>query len=646
MRSRNLFSRRLIVIGACCVMAATAIVARMGYLKLVLGPELAGQAESITCGDTEKFAYRGPILDRNDAVLANTIGASQIAVRRALYVYDESHAARLAPLLGTDERELDELLRDDPRKFIYLTKSADVDASNAVQRLRIVGIDVYRNQRRSYPQGPLAAHVIGFTGTDAQGLEGVERVLDEGLRGMAQSIRVCKDVRGRVFYSTGDMTGMNRGAAVKLTVDATLQSIAETALGEQVEKYDAAGGSVVVLDPGTGAVLAMANAPSFDPNFYTESAVASRRNRAVTDFFEPGSTTKPLVIAAALDAGVITPTDVFFCENGALRIGGRVIHDHHPYGHLTVPEILKVSSNICSAKIGDRLGADSLHGYLRAFGFGRRAEVGLPGESAGLLSDPSRWRPINLANISFGQGLTTTALQMVSSFSVLANEGVRMRPYIVESVVDSDGTVVRVGEPKEEGRVVSAKVARMVSEMLEAVVAPGGTAPRASIEGIRIAGKTGTAQKVENGRYSKSKFVASFVGFLPADDPALVISVSVDEPKRNHYGGVVAAPIFRRIAEASLDYLHIHRVPQPAAGVVTIEANMPEPALPSIEEFDGTMPDLEGLSLRSAMRAMDGCECRVDVEGRGYVVAQQPDAGKVVERAEYVRLTLADTLSN
>jgi len=643
MRSRNHFSRRLALIGLCCIAASGAIIARMGFLKLVAGPDLAGQAESITCGDTEKFAYRGPIVDRNEAVLANTIGASQVAMRRRVYVYDAEHAAKLAPLVGSEEEELGELLRDDPRHFVYLTKTADVDASNAIQRLRIPGIDVYRNQRRSYPQGPLAAHVVGFTGTDAQGLEGIERILDEGLRGVPQSIRVCKDVRGRVFYSTGDMTGMNRGASVQLTVDATLQSIAEAELGAQIEKYDAAGGSVVILDPGTGEVLAMANAPSFDPNFYTRSEVASRRNRAVTDFFEPGSTIKPLLMAAALDAGVVAPTDVFFCENGAMRIGGRVIHDHHGYGDLTVPDILKVSSNICAAKIGGILGAEPYHGYLRAFGFGRRAGLGLPGESAGLLSDPSRWRPINLANISFGQGMTATALQMASAFSVLANDGVRMRPYIVQGVMKPDGTVASLNKPKEEGRVVSAKSARMVSEMLEAVVAPGGTAPRARIEGIRIAGKTGTAQKVENGRYSQTKFVASFVGFLPADDPALVISVSVDEPMKNHFGGVVAAPIFKRIAEASLDYLHIHRVPQPAAGVVTIEANVPEPALPAIEDFDGTMPDLQGLSLRSAMRAMDGCECRVSVEGHGYVVEQKPQPGTAVENTHFVRLTLADT---
>ncbi len=640
MRSRNRFSRRLFAIALFCAAAALSVVGRMGYLKIVLGPELAGQADRITCGDSVQMAYRGPILDRNGAVLATSIGASRVAVRRNAYVYDPADAATMAPLLGAGVSELDTLLRDDPRRFIWLSKSAGLDEAGAVQRMRVPGVDVHPHQRRSYPQGPLAAHLIGFAGAEAQGLEGIELLFEESLRGVPQVKRVCKDVRGRVFYSTRELGGMNQGDAIELTVDATLQSIAETELNAQVAAYHAAGGTVVVLDPRTGAVLAMANAPSFDPNDYRGSPASHRRNRAITDIFEPGSTLKPFVIAAALDARLIEPTDVFFCENGAMRIGGRTIHDHHPHGHLTVSEILQVSSNICTAKVGQRLGAEGLHGYLRAFGFGRPTRVGLPGDSTGMLAAPSRWRLINLATISFGQGLAGSALQLASAFATLANDGMRMKPYIVGRVTRADGSVATQTEPEPDGRAVDAQVARQISSMLELVVGSGGTAQRAHIEGVRVAGKTGTAQKAENGGYSRDKWLSSFVGYLPAEDPHLVIAVVVDEPKGNHFGGVVAAPVFRAIAEASLDYLHIERIP-PSDSPMLIEASVPVRARPKPVPFDGTMPDLHGLSLRSAMRAMDGCDCAVQVEGAGYVVAQEPPPGDAVMQPTEVLLRLA-----
>jgi cell division protein FtsI (penicillin-binding protein 3) len=494
--------------------------------------------------------------------------------------------------------------------------------------MHVPGVDVHPHQRRTYPQGPLAAHLIGFAGAETQGLEGIELLFDERLGGEPRIKRVCKDVRGRVFYSTQDLGGMNQGESVELTIDATLQSIAEAELNAQVTAYKAVGGTAIVLDPRTGAVLAMANAPGFDPNDYRSSPEDSRRNRAVTDIFEPGSTLKPFVIAAGLDAQVVATTDVLFCENGAYRIGGRTIHDHHPHGHLSIPEILQVSSNICTVKVGQRLGAERLHGYLREFGFGRPTQVGLPGDSTGMLAAPGRWRLINLATISFGQGLAASALQMASAFGTLANDGVRMKPYVVARVTRPDGTVVSENEPTAEGQVVAAHIARQISSMLELVVGPGGTAQRAKIEGVRVAGKTGTAQKAENGGYSKDRWLSSFVGYLPADDPRLVVVVVVDEPKGNHFGGVVAAPVFRAIAEASLDYLHIERAP-------------PGAARPAPPDFDGTMPDLHGFSLRSAMRAMDGCECSVRVEGAGYVVSQEPAPGGAVTQPTPVVLRLA-----
>jgi cell division protein FtsI (penicillin-binding protein 3) len=634
---------RLLVVVVTYFVCALAVVARMSHLSIVKGPALAAEAKKISCREAVKMSYRGTIQDRNGATLATSMASSRVAVRRQEYVYDAGHAASLAPHLGLGVEELDEKLRADDRRWFWVSRSISIDAANSITRLRIPGIDVHKDQYRSHPQGPLAAHVVGFTGVDSQGLEGLEKVWDDELRGEPENVRVCKDVRGRVFFNESDMLGLNQGATVELTIDATLQSIAESELKAQVEETEAVGGSVVILDPRTGEVLAMAVAPQFDPSDYNAYPVSSRRNRVVTDVFEPGSTTKPLLVAAALDAGIVTPEDEFFCENGLTYIGGWPLRDHHPHGVLTVAEILRVSSNICSAKIADALGADTFHRYLTAFGFGRPTGVGVGvnSEAGGLLKPSSKWRAIHVANIAFGQGLSITAMQLASAFATLANDGVRMHPYVVRQVVGSDGTITMRTEPRREARVVSTEAAHSVTAMLEEVTKVGGTAPRAAVEGIRVAGKTGTAQKAEAGGYSADRWFASFIGFLPADDPRLVIAVTVDEPQSSHFGGVVAAPVFRRIAEASLDYLYIPRIPSVPEQVVHVEPVVAAYSPPVVQDFNGMMPELEGLSLRSAMRAMDGCDCDVRIEGSGYVVEQAPAAGVQLARASAVTLHLS-----
>lgn len=628
-----------------CAVSAGTLLGRMIYLSVVEGPGLVDDLAKFVCGDTVKMSYRGPILDRNGVALATSTESYQVALRRKEYNYDPGHAAKLARLLDRDQVSLDETLRSDPAKFIWLSRNLDVDAANALRRLAIRGIDVHRDQHRTYPQGPLAAHVVGFVGVDAQGLEGIERVFDKAIRGTPVSRRVCKDSRGRVFLSNAERAGVNRGATVELTLDATLQSIAESELNRQIEETRAVGGSVVILDPRSGEILAMANAPGFDPNYFARAPAANRRNRVVTDSFEPGSTLKPFLVAAALDVGAVSVEDTFYCENGSMRVGGWTIHDHHPHEYLTVPEIIKVSSNICSAKLGARLGVDLFHAYLTRFGFSRKPGSGLPGEVAGLLKPPSAWRAINLANISFGQGISVTALQLAKAFAVIANGGVDVRPSIVKRVTAPNGEILHSRTRGPQDRVVSAEVARQVGAMLEAVVAEGGTAPRARVEGIRVAGKTGTAQKAENGHYSKDRWLASFVGYLPADDPRMVIAVTVDEPHTNHFGGVVAAPVFRHIAEASLDYMRIHRAPTLITPVVALDVPSATAESTAVPTFDGTMPDLHGLSLRSAMRAVDGCDCMVSIDGSGYIVEQKPKPGAKLAASDAVVLRLASSAS-
>jgi len=644
MGGRNRFSRRLAYVAVACAAVAVTIAAKMVRISIVEGPDYVKQVSDITCGESVKMSYRGAIVDRNGSALATSMAASSVAMRRSEYRFRPQDVEQLAPLIDMDPQQLTAKLRDDSRRFVWLSRKVGVEAANAIERLRIAGIDVHRSQQRAYPQGPLAAHVIGFVGVDAQGLEGVERLYDDRIRGEAVSIGVCKDARGRIFLADEGKAGLNRGASVQLTLDATLQSVAEAELNRQVAETRANGGSVVMIDPRSGEVLAMANAPSFDPNDYQHWPLENRRNRAITDLFEPGSTAKPLLIAAALDAGAIRPSDSFFCENGSMRIGGWVIHDHHPHATLTIPEILEVSSNICAAKVGAQLGAEKFYHYLSEFGLGRRSGIDLPGDRRGVLAPPSRWRPINVANISFGQGVSVSTLQLAGAFATLANGGVRMRPFVVRRILAPDGSVLLANGPREEARVVRSESADEVTRMLEAVVSEEGTAPAAAVPGIRVAGKTGTAQKVENGRYSRTRWIASFVGYLPAEAPKLVIAVVLDEPKTNHYGGIVAAPVFRRIAEASLDYLRIPRQP-----VVPPRSRlMPPVVFKNLRPperywgpFDGVMPDVRGLSLRAAMRAFDGCDCGVRVRGAGYVVEQNPSPGTRLAASEAIALDLA-----
>jgi cell division protein FtsI (penicillin-binding protein 3) len=657
MMGRSLFAFRLKIVGACCVVGVFAVFARMCFLSVVEGPDLVGQAKRITCGETVEISYRGPVLDRNGVALAASMESYRVALRRAVYRYDKEHASMLAPQLDIGRAELDKILSDDPRKFIWLSKGVGTDQANALRGLRVPGVDIHRDQDRSYPHGPLAAHVIGFSGVDAQGLEGIERVYDAEITGEPVKRRVCKDARGRVFLDGDSRGGLNRGATVELTIDATLQSIAESELLQQVEETEAHGGSVVILDPQTGAVLAMANAPTFDPNHFNHVPAHHRRNRAITDIFEPGSTMKPFLVAAAMETGTVKASDKFDCENGAMRVGGWEINDTHDYEMMTVSEIVRVSSNIGSAKIGFELGSESLYEYLLKFGFARKTGINMPGEVVGLLMPPKSWRKINLANISFGQGISVTPLQLAAGFATLANDGVRMKPFVVRRVTSARGEVLEYNVPTSEGRVVAADVARQVSAMLETVVSEEGTAPRAQVEGVRVAGKTGTAQKVVDKRYSHKHWVASFAGYVPADDPRLVIVVTVDEPQTHHYGGLVAAPVFRRIAEASLDYIHVHREPdlpveelddEAAPGSGKSEGDGPRTAplpvplqLAELGKFSGKMPDLRGHSLRSAMLAMDGCDCAVDVDGNGYVIEQAPEPGTAVAVDGRVALTLA-----
>ncbi len=526
---------------------------RAGQLTVLHGRHLARLADRQHRGQIDLTPRRGPIVDRAGELLASTVDAQSL--------YAEPDVLRREPRkIGALARALGVSVGDIERKaaaaapFVWLKRLATPKEVAAVTAVDVRGVGALPEGRRVYPHASLAAHVLGVAGIDAQGLEGIEREYDALIRPPPQVIEATRDAHGRHLFTAGlGLDDAPVGARVELTLDAAQQAVVERELGLGVERAAARSGTAIVLDPWTGAILALANVPSFDPNSVGGSDAAGRRNRAVTDMYEPGSTLKAMLAAAALDQGVATPHAKIFCEEGRYNVAGRVIHDHHPHGVLTFTNVIRYSSNIGTAKVAARLGADRLHAYLRAFGFGERTGIGLPGEVAGRLRDADRWTPIDLATASFGQGIAATALQVACAFAVLANGGVLVQPYVVRRVVAPDGTVLVRHRRRAVRRVIKPETARTVAALLRGVVeSEGGTGRYARVPGEPVSGKTGTAQKVDpaTGRYSPTARVASFVGFLPADEPRVVVLVLIDEPTTSEYGGVVAAPVFRAIAQA------------------------------------------------------------------------------------------------
>jgi cell division protein FtsI (penicillin-binding protein 3) len=422
-----------------------------------------------------------------------------------------------------------------------------------------------REPRRFYPNRSLAATVMGRSGADGKGLDGVELALDKQLRGTTSSVQGVRDALGRDIAVEGTVDGPSTsGNDVVLTIDRYLTFITERALAAGAAEHHAKGAVAIVMDPRTGEVLAMASVPTFNPNEPGSSADADARNRAITDTYEPGSTMKTFTIASALDAGAVRPDDRFDCLMGRMMVGKYSIHDTHGHGLLTVAEVFKFSSNIGATKIARRLGRDAFAEALGRFGFGHPTGIGLPGERAGVVRPVEKWGDIGLANISFGQGIAVTPLQMIAGVSAIAGGGIYHQPRIVARIVEPDGTI-NAPAGTSDRRVMSAASARTMLEIMKGVVEKGGTAPQAAIDGYTVGGKTGTAQKVANGHYDPTKWVSSFLGVVPIEEPRLAIIVVVDEPQGGHLGGSVAAPIFKEIAVDALRYLHVPPTSEPVA---------------------------------------------------------------------------------
>jgi cell division protein FtsI (penicillin-binding protein 3) len=616
---------------------------------------------------------RGLVVDREDAELAISVTAPSVYVTPRALTDPRDAARQLARVLGVSAARLEK--RFDPRRpYVHAARWVTEAQARAVEALELAGVGVFHEPRRVHPHRELAAHVLGFANIDGVGVRGIEQQEDGWLRGRPVEAPVERDARRRAL-ARGDLDpSASAGGDVRLTLDAALQAEVEASLAAGVERAEASGGIAILLDPRSGEILALAEQPTFDPNHFREVPYASTRSRALLDAVEPGSTLKTFVVAAALEHGVLDPHQVIDCEKGAWRVPGRTLRDLHPQGLLDPAGVLRESSNIGAAKIGFLLGPERHHDMLRRFGFGAPTGVGFPEESSGLLRSWQRWRPLDHATISFGQGVSVTPLQLASAMGVIANDGVWVRPRLVAARRRPRGAWQPVAAETPR-RALRPEVARLVRQMLEQVVGPDGTGRRAGLAGVRVAGKTGTAQKLDaTGRYSAKSYLSWFVGVAPAEEPLLVGLVVIDEPRgKVRTGGALAAPVFAEIATAHLARHGIVTEPAPIApapapvrvadapAATTAAPAAPVPGDSSERDAHSPgsernapraesgrnaagpeerllLPDLRGMSRAQARRLLAESAVALVASCEGRVVGQEPVPGTILGSGAAVRV--------
>ncbi|MFO0482895.1 MAG: peptidoglycan D,D-transpeptidase FtsI family protein [bacterium] len=529
------------------VMAAFALMlGRAFYLQGVHDDFLQARGEARFTRVIEIPASRGVITDRFGEPLAISTPVESVGASRSIVRMTDAQASALAKLLDIDVAVIRKRLSESTSDFVFLKRQLPPDQAARVLQLKIPGVLLEREYRRYYPAGEVAAHLVGFNNVDDDGQEGIELAYQEWLAGKPGSRRVIQDKRRQIIEDIESLRVPQQGRDLALSIDQKIQYLAYRELKAAVAQHKAKAGSAVVIDVQTGEVLALANLPAFNPNNRGKLTGQQTRNRAIIDLYEPGSTMKAFTIAAGLEAGIVSPESIIQTSPGSLTIGPNTIRDVTPLGALTVTQVLQKSSNVGSAKIALQLPSARLWQSFSDAGFGLPTKVGFPGEGHGRLRAPNTWRPIEQATMSYGHGLSVTLLQIARAYSIFATDG-EMRPT----------SIVRVDTPPPATRVISAETARRVREMLELATGPGGTAPRAQVAGYRVAGKTGTARKIENGVYV-SRYVASFIGFAPASAPRVIVAVMIDEPSNGaYYGGAVAAPVFSQITAGTLRMLGV-----------------------------------------------------------------------------------------
>ena len=644
-KSINWFKVRIIFLSCLLSVCFVMIAGRMFQLQVLKKEQLYKLAAQQHHVQIPLVPKRGTVYDDKNNELAVSIEVDSVYADARKIEDVKKTVNDLASILQIDREELKQRLKS-RRSFEWIQRKISSIEVEQIKALKLPGIHFLKENRRFYPNSQLAAHLVGFVGLDSKGLEGIEYQYDVLLNGANHVMTTARDALGReIAIGKGPFRKEDHYRNIVLTIDKSIQHITETELGRGVEKWGAKGGVAIAMDPFTGKILAMASYPTFNPNEFIQYRSKNWRNRAVSDVFEPGSLFKAFLAAAALEEQVVRPSDSFFCENGSYTVYDRTIHDTSKHGWLTFQQIIKFSSNIGASKVGEKMGKERYYRYISAFGFGEKTRVGLPGEGKGILHHPRYWPPVALDTISFGQGVSVTGIQLVTALSAIANGGSLMKPYVVEKIMNEKGEVVQSFRPEVVRRVISEETAKKVTGLLKATTEKGGTGEGAVPAGYEVAGKTGTAQKVDSilGGYSEDRYMSGFMGLAPVEEPKLVLLVVVDEPQGNNYGGVVAAPIFRAIIEKVLSTLHV--VPK---GTMIVRNEMdltPQKAIwvnpPMIEEVKvgkgaGTivMPDLTGLSMRNALSRMEGKGLIIKVSGNGKVVEQNPRPGTVIEKGD------------
>lgn len=636
---RDTLRSRLLVCSAIFACWTVGIEARLVYLQVLQHGEMMARADRQQLRTIKLPAKRGEIVDRNNHVLAYSVDADTIAADPS-DIEDPERVARLVcgaldDCTAPQRATMAERLRGNGQ-FAFLARQVSPAEGQRVRALGLPGILFYKESRRYYPKKELAAHLLGYVGLDNVGLAGLESTFDERIRGREGRMLVQTDARQHAM-SKRDERLPTEGDGIELTIDEYLQFVVDRELRLGVEENGAAAGSAVIMQPQTGEILALSNWPTFNPNDFKASDPALRRNRAVQDTYEPGSTFKVVTASAALEEGVIRSTDMVDCAPGSITFGSRVIRDTHPHGLLPFIDVIAQSSNVGAIKVGQRLGPERLGLYINRFGFGQTLAPDFRGASPGIVWNPSRLDASALASVSMGYQVGVTPLQMATAVSAVANGGEIMEPRVVRAFI-RDGRREPIAH-KVLRRAITPDTAGALTEIMEAVVERGTGKRFANIDGYTVAGKTGTASKLVNGRYSKVDYNASFVGFVPSRNPAVVIVVVIDSPHtKGYYGATVSGPVFKRIAEATLRHLGIGPTVNPPSPVMvakresdpdgmTTQQVGARPAVVTDPEPDGLMPDLHGLSAREAVRLLTRSGLTARMQGSGFVAEQSPAAG-------------------
>ncbi|MFB3924446.1 MAG: penicillin-binding protein [Syntrophales bacterium] len=639
-KAKKKWKLRLWTLLAFFIVIFSILIGRAFQLQILSGKTLKPLAHKQHIKALQLQPERGVILDRNGEELAVSILMDSVCADPSRIVSQEQVSSALASIINESKESILEKISGS-KNFCWIARMISPAQAAAVQDLKIDGIYIVKEPKRFYPNQGLAGPVLGFVGLDSVGLEGIELKYDHYLKREPEKIIWGRDARGNKLFLKDNLTREKneRNYNILLTIDSRIQYLVETQLKNAVEEKMARGGIAIVMDPRTGEILAMAQEPGFNPNIFSKSNTELLKNRAIADSFDPGSTFKPFGVAAALEEGVAREGDRFYCENGVYVVANRTIHEAQKkkYGNLSVREIIKYSSNIGCAKISQRLGKDKFYDYIRDFGFGSKTGIDLPGEASGILRPSSKWTKVDSATIAFGQGVSVTAIQLITALCAIANKGVLMKPYVVKALVDQKGQIIQEFKPAPVRQVISARTAeRMTSMLTDVVSAEDGTGKKARILNVAVAGKTGTSQKFDFAahKYSSERVRTSFMGFFPADNPRISIFVMLDEPKRDKWGGVAAAPVFRNIGEQILrcyDRMpgeiveEKEEVPKDTGIRFVAAQEIAPPDEPA--EDSSLMPDFRGMSLKNVLKLARERGIALKVVGSGWASKQDPSPG-------------------